>query len=181
VGSWIVFAAIGHGHSSHHAPAQMTALAVLMIWIPLLPLGWAGYAWPAAARPWRWAAAAWWALLVLSGWLTFLPGVSEALKFTHGLVAHAHLAMAGFVTSVNGAILVVLTRRPVPRGVFGLWQSGCAVFVGAMLVLGGLETDRVAELYRSEAWTQGLLALRLAGGLAMTAASVRWLAAFFWK
>jgi len=98
------------------------------------------------------------------------------LKFTHGLVGHAHLAMAGFVTSVNGAIVTVLTGRVAPRGVFWLWQTGCAVFVTVMLVLGGLETERAGDLFRSEAWTQGLLAVRLAAGVAMTVASGRWLA-----
>jgi cytochrome c oxidase cbb3-type subunit 1 len=180
-GSWAVFPAIGHGDTSHHAPAQIAALGVLLLWIPVLPWAWAGHAWPAAARPWLRAAAVWWALLVLSGWVTFLPGVSEAQKFTHGLVAHAHLAMAGLVTGVNGAIVVTLAGRAAPRGVFALWQGGCAVFVAAMLALGALETDRAADLFRSEAWTQALFAVRLAGGAAMAGASVRWLADFWQK
>lgn len=177
--SWLVFALIDHGHTSHHAPSQIAALAVLAGWIPLLPAGWAGYAWPEAARPWRRAAAVWWGLLVLSGWVTFLPAWSEALKFTHGLVAHAHLAMAGFVTSVNGAILVVLAGRAAPRGVFWLWQLGCAVLVVAMLVLGSREAEHAAELFRHEGWVHGLLVVRLLGGLAMLAASLRWLAGYF--
>ncbi len=173
-GSWLVFAVIDRGHASHHAPAQIAALAVLLAWVPLLPAVWRNYDWPAAAEPWRRAAAVWWGLLVLTGWVTFLPGVSEALKFTHGLVAHAHLAMAGLVTSVNGMIVVVLAGRAAPRGTFWLWQGGAAVYVSAMLVLGALETERVAELFRSEPWTQGLLAVRLAAGVAMTAAAARW-------
>lgn len=173
--SWLVFAVIDRGHASHHAPAQIAALAVLLAWIPLLPLAWERHAWPAAARPWLRAAAAWWALLVLSGWVTFLPGVSEALKFTHGLVAHAHLAMAGLVTSVNAAIIVVLSARAAPRPVFLTWQAGCALYVGAMLVLGAREADHVAELFRSEGWTQALLGLRLAGGVAMAGASAWWM------
>lgn len=53
----------------------------------------------------------------MSGWLTFLPGIPERLKFTNGLVAHAHLAMAGVVTSVNGMILNQLDpARPLRRG-----------------------------------------------------------------
>ena len=177
--SWAVFAVINHGDVSHHGAAPIAALGLLLAWIPLLPYGWAQYEWPEVARPWRQAAVVWWALLVLSGWITFLPGVSEALKFTHGLVAHAHLAMAGFVTSVNGALLAGLTGRATPRGVLGLWQLGCAVLVVAMLVLGSLEAERAGELFRSEGWTQGLLATRLAGGLAMTFASARWLADTF--
>lgn len=173
--SWLGFALVGHGDVSHHAPSQIAALAVLLAWIPLLPLAWKRWEWPGAAMPWRRAAAAWWALLVLSGWITFLPAVSEALKFTHGLVGHAHLAMAGFVTSVNGAILVVLTGKPAGRGVFWLWQGGTAVFVASMLILGALEPGGAADLFRSETRTQLLLAVRLAGGGAMTAASAVWL------
>lgn len=179
IASWVVFAVIDRGDVSHHAAVPIAALGLLLVWIPLLPIGWARFAWPRAAGPWLWAAAAWWALLVLSGWVTFLPGVSEALKFTHGLVAHAHLAMAGFVTSVNGAIMIVLTGRVAPRGVFWLWQGGCGIFVLVMLVLGGLEAERAGELFRSEAWTQALFAVRLGAGVAMTVASGRWLADYF--
>jgi cytochrome c oxidase cbb3-type subunit 1 len=175
-GSWLVFAIIDRGHASHHAPAQIAALAVLGLWILLLPAAWGERAWPEAAGPWRRAAAGWWALLVVSGWVSFLPGVSEALKFTHGLVAHAHLAMAGFVISVNGAVLAGLTGRAAPRGVFALWQGGCVVMVAAMLVLGVREAGQTAEVFRGETWVQALLGLRLAAGLAMLAASARWLA-----
>ncbi len=173
--SWLAFVAVDRGHASHHDGAQIVALGVLLLWIPLWPLGWGAFGWPAETRPWRHAAAGWWAVLVLSGWLTFLPGLSERLKFTHALVAHAHLAMAGLVTSVNAVVLVTLTGRPAPRGVFAAWQAGCALFVGAMLVVGWNEAEQAAELYRGEGAAQVGFILRLAGGLAMTAASVRWL------
>jgi cytochrome c oxidase cbb3-type subunit 1 len=174
--SWGIFAAVGHGHESHHVFAQIAALAVLLAWVPLLAWHWLAHEWPAAARPWLLAALGWWALLVASGWLAFLPGWSERLKFTHGLVAHAHLAMAGVVTGVNAVLLIVLARRPAPRGVFAAWQLGCVVHVAALLVLGAAESARAAELFRSEAWTQALLGMRLAAGLLMTGASVWWLA-----
>jgi cytochrome c oxidase cbb3-type subunit 1 len=177
-GSWLVFAAIDHGNASHHSTIQIVALGVLLAWIPLLARYWSRFEWPAGARPWLRAAVWWWALLVVSGWITFLPGISETLKFTHALVGHAHLAMAGLLTSVNAVIVIVLTGRATPRSVLWLWQGGCAVYVGSMLVLGGIEADHVAELYRSEPWTQGMLALRLAAGVAMTVGSVRWLATF---
>lgn len=176
--SWVVFAAIDRGNVSHHVMPQMVALAILIAWIPLLPMAWSRYAWPEAARPWLRAAAGWWGLLVLTGWITFLPGISEALKFTHALVGHAHLAMAGLLTSVNAAILIVLAGRAVPRAVFWLWQGGCALYIVAMFILGGAETDQLAAVFRSEPWTQGLLLARLAAGLAMTLGSMRWLASF---
>lgn len=176
VATWLVYALAKKGHVSHHSSAQVAALTSLLLWIPLLPLAWRAFAWPEAARPWLYAAAAWWTFLALDGWITFLPGLSERLKFTHFLVAHAHLAMAGLVTSVNAAILVSLTTRPAPRATFWLWQLGCAVYVAAMSALGWFESAHAAELFRSEPWTQALFAARLLAGLAMTAASVRWLA-----
>ncbi|MBX3737174.1 MAG: hypothetical protein KF715_10820 [Candidatus Didemnitutus sp.] len=173
--SGLAFAAIDHGNTSHHAFAQIVALGLLGLWIPLLGVYWRGFDWPPAARAWMAAALAWWALLIVSGWVTFLPGVSEALKFTHGLVGHAHLAMAGVVTSVNGMILAALTRQAVDRGSFWRWHAGCGVYVVATLVLGALETERSGELFRSANWTQALLGLRLIGGLSMLDASGRWL------
>jgi cytochrome c oxidase cbb3-type subunit 1 len=173
--SWAVFAVLNHGDTSHHDRRQIAALAVVLAWIPLLARQWASFAWPGGARPWVRAALTWWALLAASGWLVFLPGMSEATKFTHGLVAHSHLAMAGLVTAVNAAALVTLTGRPAPRGVFTLWNAGCAAHVLALAVLGAMEADHAAELFRGEAWTQVLFAARLAAGLAMTFASARWL------
>jgi cytochrome c oxidase cbb3-type subunit I len=173
--SWLVFAFLDRGNVSHHTPVAIVALATLFIWVPLLPMFWRCYVWPTAAKPWLIAAAAWWTLLVVTGWLSFLPGISEAFKFTHALVGHAHLAMAGLITCVNSAVLVVIVRRPAPPGVFWLWQGGCALYIASMLVLGWGEVESLAELFRGEAWTQALLALRLFGGVAMTAASLRWL------
>ena len=89
-------------------------------------------------------------ILVVTGWISFLPGVSEAFKFTHALVGHAHLAMAGLITSVNAAIVVRLNGRAAPRNAFWLWQAGCGVYVASMLVLGVAEANRLAELFRSE-------------------------------
>lgn len=172
--SWLVFAAIDHGNTSNHALTPIVALGLLGLWIPLLGVSWRGFAWPAAARPWLAAALAWWALLVASGWAAFLPGISEAMKFTHGLVGHAHLAMAGVVTSVNGLILTTLAGRDAGRGAFWRWQAGCAIQVLALSVLGALETERSGELFRSAGWTQALFALRLGGGLLMLDASGRW-------
>jgi cytochrome c oxidase cbb3-type subunit 1 len=117
---------------------------------------------------------------VVSGWFTFLPGLSERLKFTHSLVGHAHLAMAGLVTSVNGVMLTTLTRRAAPRGVFAFWHTGCALYVVAMLGLGAVETERAGDLFRSEACTQGVFGARLLGGVLMLHASGKWLVDF-WK
>ena len=174
-GSWGVFAGIDHGHASHHAWAQIAGLGLLLAWVPLAWGYFRRFAWDASARLWLGAAFAWWLLLVVTGWLAFLPGASERLKFTNALVAHAHLAMAGLVTSVNFVILRQLAPRSGPRGNFWLWQLACALHVAVLLAAGWMENDRAGDLFRGEAWTQGVYATRLAAGTAMLAASVRWL------
>lgn len=173
--SWVVFFALDRGNISHHTPLHIVALGTLLAWIPLLPYFWRRHEWPWPAQPWLVAAALWWALLAVTGWISYLPGVSETYKFTHALVAHAHLAMAGLITSVNGAVLVVLTGRAAPRSSFWSWQLGCVVYLGAMWTLGLYETTHAGGLFRSAPVTQLLMGLRLAGGLAMAAASIRWL------
>lgn len=175
----LVFAFSDRGHAPHTSPGQIVALGTLLAWVPLLALEWRAWIWPAAARCWLGAALGWWGLLVASGWLVFLPGLSEAMKFTHGLVAHAHLALAGVVTSVNALMLATLSRRPTPPGVFGLWQLGCALQVLVLAALGAVEAERAGDLFRSEPWTQAAFAVRLGGGLLMLAASLRWLRDLF--
>ncbi|MFM9090998.1 MAG: hypothetical protein ACKOUK_04575 [Verrucomicrobiota bacterium] len=172
--SWAVFALAGKGDVSHHAPGQIAALGALLLWIPLLPWAWAGWGWPAGARVWLRAATCWWVLLVTSGWLTFLPGWSERFKFTHVLVGHSHLAMAGFVASVNGALLVVLTGRAAGAGVFRAWQTGTLAFVALMFALGIIEHADPAGFLGGDGLTPVLLALRLGAGIVLAAASVRW-------
>lgn len=173
--SWGIFAAMKHGNVSHHLPGQILGLGLLLAWVPLLIAYWARYDWPAGAQMWLRAAFAWWLLLVLSGWMTFLPGWSERWKFTNGLVAHAHLAMAGLVTSVNALILLQLGGRLGGRGAFWLWQAGCALQVVLLLALGWVESEQAGALFRGETWTQWFYAGRLAAGTGMAAASLLWL------
>jgi cytochrome c oxidase cbb3-type subunit I len=174
-GSALVFAWADHGNASHHAPNQIAALAVLLIWVPLLIGFLRRFAWVAAVRPWLRATWVWWTLLVLTGFLTFLPGWSERFKFTNALVAHAHLAMAGLVTSFNLVILRQLRGAGTGRG-FWWWQGGCALQVVALWVVGWFEYRQPADLFLSMDWTQALYGVRLAAGIAMLGAS-----AFWWK
>lgn len=176
IASCVVFAVISHGHASHHAPSQILALGTLMIWGPLMSLQFRRYHWPVQARRWLRAAAGWWCVLLVSGWLTFLPGVSEQLKFTHALVAHAHLALAGLVTSMGAVILIALGRGPGGGAMaFWAWQLACVAHVVVLSVLGVLETDHAAEFFTGAKWVDELLGLRLASGLIMLAASVAWI------
>jgi cytochrome c oxidase cbb3-type subunit 1 len=171
-----VFLAIDRGHASHHSPAQIAALGTLLAWAPLLGVYYRGFAWPASAWRWLQAAWVWWTLLLASGWLTFWPGVSERFKFTEVLVAHAHLAMAGAVTSLGAALLAALGRAPGGGAAgFWAWQLGLAVQLAALIGLGIGGTADLGGYFVGSAWVTALLAVRLAAGVGMFGGALAWL------
>ena len=73
--SWLVFALIDRGDVSHHAPARIAALAVLLAWVPLLPYFWSRQVWPEETRAWWGAAAGWgappriWGCAAVQAWM----------------------------------------------------------------------------------------------------------------
>lgn len=178
-----VFGFASHAHASHHSTAQILALASLLPWPLLVMLHWKRFNWEAGSSRWLAASLAWGVALVLTGLLTFLPGASERLKFTDALVAHAHLAMAGMLTSINVVLLLNLgsgtaTRRALgSTALFWMWQAGCVIQVVVLSCLGWLEG---AELSLASA-TGGIVDLgydaRLLAGVLMAAAAAGWL----WK
>ena len=173
--SAVIFVAIDRGNASHHAWAQIAALGTLLAWAPLTWGYLRGFVWPAAAGRWLGAAFAWWTLLLASGWLTFWPGLSERFKFSNVLVAHAHLAMAGAVTSFGVALLAALGRAPGGGAVaFWGWQLTTLAHVAVLVCLGILETARAGEFFVGAPWVTGLLVARLMAGSAMLAASAAW-------
>ena len=172
--SIVAFTSLDHTNASSSSTGQQVGLGVLLLWIPVAWLYFLAFEWNTSSRPWLAAAFAWWLLLVCTGFLIFLPAFSERLKFTNALVSHAHLAMAGLITSMNLAILNLLTpERPIVRG-FWIWQLATALQVVTLAVLGWLEADRPGALFSSDNWTQELYALRLASGLIMLIVSVTW-------
>ncbi|MFP5207120.1 MAG: hypothetical protein ACLGSH_17340, partial [Acidobacteriota bacterium] len=111
--AWIVLgaeavlcASLGRGDVSHHQPAQYLSLAGVLAWIPLVPAYHRAFAWNPNTRLWRRAFQAWWAALVVTGWIFFLPGVLDHFKFTDGLVGHSFVAMAGFTSSLIVFVMV---------------------------------------------------------------------------
>lgn len=176
----LAFALLRHGDRSHHEPAQIIGLSSLVLWVPVLRLHLRRFAWPEEARPWLAAMLAWGAALVLSASIAFLPGLLERWKFTHALVAHSHLAMAGLVTSFNMVLLVALspagrTRaglyHPLP---FAAWQGGLLIHLLSLVALGELEALSPGILFGANKAADTLMALRLLSGLVMFAASVSW-------
>jgi cytochrome c oxidase cbb3-type subunit 1 len=182
LGGWLLslglFALIDRGDVSHHDPAAIAALATLLIWIPILPGYLRAFAWHSAPH-WRHALVGWWTLLAVSGFVSFLPGFSEALKFTNGLVAHAHLAMAGFATSLVFVILQSLARDPVRHDLanstaFFAWQTGNLLFVGTMTWLGWREAHVPGVLFHGDGVASTLYALRLLAGTVMAVTATWW-------
>jgi cytochrome c oxidase cbb3-type subunit 1 len=175
------FALLDHGNRSHHEPLQVIALASLVIWWPLLVRHLRRFDWPASSIPWLRAFALWGVLLLATGIVSFLPGVLERWKFTNALVAHAHVAMAGWITSLNCLILLVMGRGATwARGLtsgraFALWHSGCALLVFTLIGLGILEGIDPDRLFRQDFASTTLYSGRLLGGWMMSAASLAWL------
>ena len=180
----LVCGAISHGNSSHFDWRQYGALAGLIAWGPMLALYWNGFAWNRESRRWLKATLAWWALLVVTGIIAFLPGVLDRIKFTHILVAHSHLAMAGFLTNMNMLVLSNLSRpahsamKSIARSIpFFAWQAGLALHLACLIAIGWMESAD------PEGWFSGglttlpvLLWARLGAGALMAGVSIYWAA-----
>jgi len=168
------------GDRSHHDALQVIALLSLVPWPAILWVHLARFRYPDGAGRWLGAFGAWGGLLVVSAFVSFLPGVLERWKFTNALVAHAHLAMAGMMTSFVVLVLIALGRETPLAGVlaapvpFALWHFGCLVYVVSMLLLGTLEGIDPGIVIRGAATSTGLYAFRWIGGAMMLAASIGW-------
>jgi cytochrome c oxidase cbb3-type subunit 1 len=178
---FVAFALAGHGARSHRDLGQRLALVSLALWVPLVVSWLRSYHWPDAARPWLAAAGVWAGVLLVTSLVTFQPGVLERLKFTNGLVCHAHLAMAGTITSFHGALLAAVHRGDRlalalrSRWAFVLWHGGCALQIGALTWVAVLEAADPGLLFRPDVAAQWGYHARLLGGAAMLAASAHWL------
>jgi cytochrome c oxidase cbb3-type subunit 1 len=170
---------------SHDAPAyhtdwrQIGAMGSLLLWLPLVPAYLRQFAWAKGTRPWLAAAMVLWGILLLTGFLMFLPGLLDVSKFTHVLVAHAHLAMAGLLTCVNFLILGNLAPdAPLVAKVLGnrfafvAWQAALLLHLAALLQLAAVELKDPAGFYYGA--HSGVFQVRLLAGIAMAAASTYW-------
>lgn len=177
----VIFATANHGHGSHHDRDQIITLGLLFLAPALLARDWRRFAWRPEARGWLVAALVWGALLVADGWITFLPGFSERLKFTNALVAHSHLAMAGLITSVNMVFLLHLGDSPRVQSALGarppfwLWQLAAALHIALLLALGWFEGATPALVLGGGDTVRLAYLVRLLAGAAMTVASLWWL------
>jgi len=183
---WIVFGlesllclALGRHNASQHNPVQYLSLGTVLVWAPLLPLYYRAFMWPTNARIWLHATYVWWSMLLVTGWLVFLPGILDRFKFTDGLVGHSLMAMAGFVTTLLILVLVVLLEQDgdifLSTWAFWAWQLGTFLYVVIMFYAGWIEGADPAFTIVPGPLRDAIYWLRLLLGIAMTAASLQWL------
>jgi cytochrome c oxidase cbb3-type subunit 1 len=115
----------------------------------------------------------------------FVPGLLERVKFTNVLVAHAHGAMAGVVTSVDVLLLEAVLGGTALAGLFSdrraftLWHGGNLSMIASLVAAGLFEGADPGFLFGPGAMATTLYAVRAAAGTAMLLASLRWLRAAF--
>ncbi len=174
--SWIVFGVTEAMGGTHHDPHQIFSMLFLLPWVWWLPRDWAGFEWPEGSRVWRAAMFGWWGMLVVTSLLMYRVGVLDRIKFTEGLVAHSHLAMAGFTTSFCALLLVLVTRRRMGGNVSVVtWHAAALAMIVVLAAMGWREGADPSWMSAKPLWREvGLVARALCGGL-MLAVSVLWL------
>jgi cytochrome c oxidase cbb3-type subunit 1 len=177
-GEFILCASLGRNDVSHHRTAQYLSLGSLLVWMPLTPAYYAAFRWRPNTRLWRNAFLYWWAGLILTGWIFFLPGVLDRFKFTDGLVGHSFIAMAGFTSSLLVFAAVHLLGEDAwifnRKRSFYLWNGAVLGYIVAMTVAGWHEGFDPSFTVVPGMVRNLLYALRLVVGLLMLVASLDW-------
>lgn len=177
-GELAVFFILETRGGTHFQVSQILGLALLLPWPWVIGWDWCRFVWPESTAAWRRWTLRWWAVLVFSGWLMYLPKILDRLKFTDGLVAHAHLAMAGF-TSALGLTLLALTNEDTAKVINIAWPRR----IWNLSVLGLISTLSLAGWREGidPTWTTNPPALRgwlygarLFFGFGMFAIAARW-------
>lgn len=172
--SWLAFGLAEAAGGTHRDWWQVGAMLLLLPWGWLLPRWWKRYEWPEASRPWRVAMFGWWALLVVSGVTAYFPEVLDRLKFTQGLVAHSHLAMAGFTTSFCACLLTLLGVRVGNTGSIVVWNGAALGMVGVLMAMGWGESAGYGWMIEAPGWRVAGFVVRSLCGAVMLGVSVTW-------
>lgn len=169
---------LSRGDISHHLPAQYLSLGSVLVWIPLLPSYYRAFQWNNNTRRWRLAFMWWWAALVVTGWVLFLPGVLDHFKFTDGLVGHSFVAMAGFTSSLIVFVMVQLlgdggwifnrSRS------FYMWHGSVIAYIVVVTLAGWREGFDPAFTIVPGLERNALYILRVLTGILMLVASLDW-------
>ena len=174
-------AAMDHADASHHLPAQYVGLGLLLVWVVLLPRYYRGFLWRESTMAWRRAFLLWWIGLVITGWIAFLPGVLDRIKFTDALVGHSLTAIAGCLSA-----FLILTLQQLPGNQDGLfsnrrsrliWNHSVLLYVVLMAVAGWVEGGNPGFTMEPGVLRNLLYMLRMLSGVGMLVASLDWLLA----
>jgi cytochrome c oxidase cbb3-type subunit 1 len=176
--SWLVFGATEALGGTHHDARQILPMLLLLPWVWLLPRDWRGFDWPRGSESWRGAMFAWWGLLVVSSLVMYRVGVLDRIKFTQVLVAHSHLAMAGFTTSFCALLCVLLTRRAIGGRIsVAIWHGAVLAMMITLAASGWMEGANPHWMAEPPGWRTIGFVLRAVCGTVMLAVSLNWL----WK
>ncbi|MGZ8898547.1 MAG: hypothetical protein ACXW3Z_00480 [Limisphaerales bacterium] len=163
----------GGGNKTHRSILQFGLLATLLPWPPLLLQYFRCFRFPPQSYWWLKSAIGWFALLTVTGWISFLPDVLDRWKFTNALVAHSHLAMAGFVTCFNLFLLSSL-GMVLPSWSGFIWNIATITYVALMWIAGTFEALNPAFTILNSTLRTTLYAGRAVAGLLMFACSLAW-------
>jgi cytochrome c oxidase cbb3-type subunit 1 len=179
VAEFVTFIALEAKGGSHFTLPQIIGLGLLLPWLVWIPSEWKRFEWPERSVFWKRSMLVWWGVLILAGWLEFLPGVLDRMKFTNGLVAHAHLAMAGFTSSFGLLLLTLLggekTSLSLARG-GRLWNGAVGLHVLVLMICGWLEGGSYSWIEGHPFWREAAFFIRFLCGLIMLC-----IAAFWWR
>lgn len=184
---WIVLiaesllcSAMSRADVSYRQPVQYLSLGLLMVWLPLTPAYYAAFEWNESTRRWRQAFLWWWATLVITGWIMFLPPVLDRFKFTDALVGHSFIATAGFTSSLLIFVMVQLLGEGAwifnRLRSFYVWQAAVVGYIVVMSAAGCYEAADPSFTIVPGLARDILYSIRLLTGILMLLASLDWLA-----
>jgi cytochrome c oxidase cbb3-type subunit 1 len=106
----------------------------------------------------------------------YFPWILDRIKFTQGLVAHSHLAMAGFTTSFCALLTVILTDKRLGGSItVGVWHLAVVAMIVTLAAMGWREGAGPSWMLINPAWRELGLVVRGACGVAMLSVSCVWL------
>ncbi len=175
----LLCASLSRADISSRIPSQFMSLGAMVLWLPLAPVYYNAFQWSPNTRGWRRAMLIWWGLLVVSGWIFFLPGVLDHFKFTDGLVGHSFTAMAGFLSALIILVMVQLLGEGgwifTRSWSFHLWNWSVLAYILIMSVAGWFEGSNSSFTIVLTPARNLLYILRLLSGILMLVASAEWL------